>query len=167
MLVLSSLLCIESRTQSVSWCCHIQSGSLSYPQTQLSPQDSRSSQQDWAERTEGEEVVGQADSLAAFLPILFSEGSSVLGNIVFRDRISSTSEMIPTVFSGSDKRRPSCNSFTGVLLPCSIFSKLRALVRNLVSGVRMLSGTRGVHLATVGFPWALPSVRTPFIEKGA
>lgn len=48
--------------------------------------------------------MGQADSLAAFLPILFSEGSSVLGNIVFRDPMSSTSETIPTVFSGSDKR---------------------------------------------------------------
>lgn len=29
----------------------------------------------------------------------------------------------------------------------------------------MLSGTRGVHMATMGFPWALPSVHTAFIEK--
>lgn len=71
MLVLSSLLCIESRTQSVGWCCHIQSGSLSCPQTQQSPQDPRSSQQDRVKGTEGKEVVGQADSLAAFLYFLF------------------------------------------------------------------------------------------------
>lgn len=31
----------------------------------------------------------------------------------------------------------------------------------------MLSGTRGVRMAAVEFPWALPSVHTPFIEKGA
>lgn len=164
MLVLSSLLCIESRTQSVRWCCHIQSGSLLYLQTQLSPQDSRSSQQDRTEGTESEEVMGQA-VLLLFLPILFSEVSSVLGNIVFRDHVSSTSEMIPTIFSGLDKRRPSCKSFTGILLACSIFLKLRTLVRNLVSGVRMLSGTRGARMAAMGFPWTLPSVCTPFIEK--
>lgn len=44
--------------------------------------------------------------LWAKLTVLQLEVSSVLGNIVFRDQVSLTSEMISTVFSGSDKRRP-------------------------------------------------------------